>query len=152
MGHLIGTFTINGLRFIFCFKKGHYEFDSIKSFYGIKNLILQDKENLRDDEKLYAFVTFDHDYLPSNIHSWVQRRWIAFHTSANTVTGIILSVFLGLCFFKIKFLTYWPLVCLFFIVLFTLHAYNARKETIEMVMFQTKVKPKKSKDDKSGEK
>lgn len=140
IGHIIGAITILFLRIFFIRQKGNYEIDSTLSYNQIEKHILNDASKLEEHEKLYAFVAFDHGFLPESIHRWVQRRWITFHTSANIATAIFLSFILGIGFGGINITWCWTLICMFFFILFALHARKARKETIEMVMFYTKVK------------
>jgi hypothetical protein len=144
-GYIIGTITISFLRiffFIISLGKETYETSGIKNYENIGKLILKEKKIIKEN-KLYALATYDHEFLPENIHKWIQKRWTAFHTSANSVTSLILSLSIGLCL-GINVITWWSIVMFLFIIMFFYHSNEARKETIGMIDFQTGVERKDS--------
>ena len=140
-GYIIGTITITALRVIFIRNKGIYEVDLKQKFDEIGKAILDNGEKIEDKEKLYAFVTFDHKFISAYIHEWIQRRWSSFHTSANAVTSLVLSAFIGPAI-NINLSTCWLDILCFLTIMYFYHAYKSRKETIEMINFQTKIKQK----------
>jgi hypothetical protein len=142
-GYIIGTITIFLLRLIFIFNKGTYEINLKQDFDDIGEIILKDgSEKIKNKEKLYALVTYDHEFLPDNIHKWIQRRWTAFHTSANAATSLILSIIVGQCI-GIHIGTWWIVVLGILTIIYVYHSYRARKETIDMINFQTKIRTEK---------
>jgi hypothetical protein len=142
-GYIIGTITITLLRLIFIFNKGTYEINLKQDFDDIGEIILKDaSEKIKNKEKLYALVTYDHEFLPDNIHKWIQRRWTAFHTSANAATSLLLSIIVGQCI-GIQILTWWIVVLGILTIIYIYHSYRARRETIDMINFQTKIRTEK---------
>lgn len=139
-GYIIGTITITALSVFFIRNNGIYEVNSKQKFDKIGEIILNPGGKIEDNEKLYAFVTFDHKFLPDNIHEWIQRRWSSFHTSANAVTSLVLSVFVGHAL-GINIWTWWLGILSALIIIYFYHACRARRETIAMINFQTKIKP-----------
>jgi hypothetical protein len=141
IGYVIGAITITCLRIWYLRNKGTYEFNYNQDFGDISEVVLQDKHGpIENSEKLYAFVTYDHEFLPQNIHLWIQSRWNTFHTSANVVTSLTLSAFIAL-FIGICSLIWWVLHAAL-IIIYTYHGYRVRKETLGMINFQTKVRSK----------
>ncbi len=140
LGYIIGTITITLLRLIFISNKGIYEVDLKQDFEDIGEIILKnEKEKIKGKEKLYTFATFDHGFLSDNIHRWIQRRWSSFHTSANAVTSLVLSFIIGLIV-DINIWTPWTPILVILTIMYIYHGHRARKETIEMISFQAKIK------------
>jgi hypothetical protein len=141
-GYIIGTLTITILRILFIGKNGVYELPS-KSSDVIRSLnkkLLYKRRFIAKEEELYAYATFDHATIEKDTHSWIQRRWSAFHTASNSATSLVISLIIGTLCLDIKFTVFWLLTVLIFFYIFILASYKARKETIEMINFQVRIK------------
>jgi hypothetical protein len=145
LGYVIGTITILFLRLIFINNGGAYEVNDKQDFEDIGESILEyPKDKIKRKERLYAFVTYDHHFLPKDIHEWVQKRWSTFHTASNITTSLILSIAIGISL-GIQICASWIVIVLVLAGIFIFHAHRARNETINMVMFQTKIKRSQAK-------
>lgn len=137
LGFIIGTITINLLRFFFwIFRIKHYEEHLTEETY--KKIF--DKVNIKNgtkEQRFYSVVTFDHEIVSSEVHQWNVRRWNSFNISANSLTALILSIPITF-YLNINFHCIWiifiPIICILSLV----NAVIAWKQTMAMIEFQSR--------------
>jgi len=98
---------------------------------------------------LYAAVTFDHELLPTGIHTWLFRRWNSFNVATNSIIALFIAHGLGRVF-SIRQVCAWWISTLVLVgpLLFT--SIKAWRETMEMVDFQSYRKQKATQPQKQG--
>jgi hypothetical protein len=101
VGYAIGALTFAILRlFPLRFVFPHRDFDIPISRDAMKTIweelappILEEKQQAR--YRLCAATVFDHVLLRKEIHEWLFRRWTSFLVSAQCVTALLLSIWVG---------------------------------------------------------
>jgi uncharacterized membrane protein YjdF len=85
---------------------------------------------------LYATATFDHELLAPGIHTWLLRRWNSFNVAAHSVVALVLAHVAApiLC---IRQVCAWWFSTLVLAGILAVTAYNAWRETMKMIEFQS---------------
>lgn len=143
LGFLIGTLTVFFLRFLFSENGFNYEIKLKNKLYKqIGDLILDKKDDsITKEERFYAGVVFDHNFIAENIHRWIIRRWNAFFISSSSTIALFLSLLVGYLL-KVTFTYSWILTILSFAIIFIIQACFSYIETMRMIEFMIKVKNK----------
>jgi len=141
LGYLIGTLTLLSLRPLFFRNRWNYEFKLSSATYSrIEKKILRSKDDsIKENEKNYAAIVFDHAYIDDRIHNWIVRRWNGFMIASFSAVGLVLSLVLG-AILGVSFTIGWIGTVTLFIVLFVLQSRISWRETMEMITFLTRVK------------
>lgn len=146
LGYIIGTITIVLLRALSYRNGGNYEINFKPDIYErIWEIIILNPKGatISQKENLYVIATYDHQFLPKDIHKWIQRRWNSFYTSANSAVSLIISI---LIVHPLKSTPgiYWTIILGILICVLIYHSYKSWRETMDMIEFQIKVKDKTS--------
>ena len=147
LGFLLGTITVLSLRALFPCNRFNYEFKlSDKAYNEIGEKILDKKtDKIKEEDRMYAGVVYDHSFIAENIHRWIIRRWNAFFIASSSTVALVLSLVIGHCVMGISFTCGWVLTVIGLVCLFVLQGYSSWIETMRMIVFMTRVK----KDDKA---
>ena len=144
LGFLIGTINYVVLRTIayifYRCGKGSGCHESILPSQTIDRIwkLLQPNGGCKNNQQLFAAVTFDHYILKKNregIHEWLRRRWSAVSIGTSSATGLLLSLLIGHLLGIRLLLGWWmPILILSFLCLVS--ALFAWRDTMRMTSFQ----------------
>lgn len=145
LGVAIGTITYVSLRgafFFFRFRKGRsHEIALSPSSLTAAWKHLGGEGDARAADEVFVGVSLDHGLVQAcheGIHKWIRRRWNAFSIAATSITAIVLSLVAGI-FCKIALSPAWVVPALFMIVVFSLSATWAWRDSMAMLSLMTRV-------------
>lgn len=137
MGFLISTLSVMLLRLLALIARTPtYEAELEDS--TLERIWSQLKSAHAKDKKmtLYAATTFDHELLSAGIHTWLLRRWNAFNISTNSIVALLLAHVLAPIFSIPQVCTWWVSTVVLVVVL-SVNALCAWRETMRMIEFQS---------------
>jgi hypothetical protein len=141
-GYFIGLITALVLRLLCIRNHFNYEIKLSKNSYDeIEKLILKKEDDkLKVEDRFYAGVTFDHNFISHGVHQWIVRRWNSFYISSTSVVALILSIIVGNLILNVHVTISWVVFVMTFSTLLTLQGFLSWKETMRMIEFQVRIK------------
>jgi hypothetical protein len=85
---------------------------------------------------LYAAATFDHELLPSGIHTWLLRRWNSFNVATHSSVALLVAHAVA-PILSIRQSCWWWVSTLALVALLVVAALTAWRETMAMLDFQS---------------
>lgn len=137
-GFLIGTITTFILRIIAKFCRLPY-YEAYISNDAIERISKKIGIEYKDEYMLYAVATFDHYFLPKDVHDWLMRRWISFTIQANSIVAIVMALLIGFGILRFYLNIIWIIISLFMISILAFGAYQTWNESKQMIEFQSRI-------------
>jgi hypothetical protein len=137
IGFLISALSVLLLRLL-AMSWGKPTYEAVLSDSTLERIWchLRSKQEIDKRLTLYAAATFDHELLPAGIHAWLLRRWNSFNVAAHSIVALLLAHFVGFIF-SIPQVRWWWVSTLVLVGLLCIIAFNAWRETMEMIEFQS---------------
>jgi hypothetical protein len=134
VGFLIGGLTEIVLKAIFGLRCEHYEIVlGEDSWERIFRYLGATKEH---SSKFYAWALFAGETLKDDASDWVERRWSAFMTSANSILVVIVFMLVGPSVFQKASLGWWYSALFLILVVFAFTAVKNWRQVMGMATFQ----------------
>lgn len=146
LGFLIGTISIFLLKLIFFYNGFNYEMKLSKNAYQkiAKQILHNSGDVISKNERHYAGVVFEHEFIPKSIHQWCTRRWNSFLISASVIVALVGALLIGF-FVGINISSEWFVGSIVLILLFFIQAIISWRNVMNMIEFMIKVKAKDEK-------
>ena len=150
VGFLISTISVTLLRVLAAiFRKSTYE--AVLDDSTLVRVWSKLRSNQGKDAKLtlYAAATFDHELLAPGIHKWLLRRWNSFNVAVHSIVALALAHAVAPVFSVPQGCAWWATTVVS-IALLGWTAFNAWRDTMRMIEFQSHRKQKGGEASKDG--
>jgi hypothetical protein len=137
IGFLIGTISVILLRLL-AWITGAPTYEAKLSDSTLDRIWRQLGSTHPKDKKLtlYASTTFDHELVDKGIHTWLLRRWNAFHLATHSIVALLLAHLFAPVFSIAQVWTWWVSTAGLIAILFV-NALCSWRETMKMIEFQS---------------